>query len=398
MIGIGIDVSKGKSMIAAVNDRGEVLLKPDEVLHTKSELEKLVRWMNEIGQEMCIVLESTSHYHYPVVEALKKADLPIHVLNPFLIKKYIELDIRRGKTDKKDALRIAQFACERGRGLVKAYESDVRYDELKFLSRQYNQLVSMRIKCKVQINHLLDEIMPGIQTIFTGNSSNPNQILYDFIERFEHFETIRLKSQPQFLKQFTVWAEKRGYHHGTLKAYAIYKMAQDSILTRPANRITQLVVENCLKVLRETESASNLILAQMSEIAKTLPEYSTVHAMKGVGDKIAPRLIAEIGDIRRFSSSRALNAYAGNDAPPYESGQFEGKRRHISKRGSASLRKVGYEAMMGLKITKPTVDNAVYLFMMKKEAEGKPLAVAKMAALNKFLRIYFTRVKALYSS
>jgi transposase len=396
MIGIGIDVSKGKSMIAGLNELGELVLTPREVQHRLSELESFAVSIKALKQEVCIVLESTSHYHYPVVDVLSQAGLNVHVLNPFLIKKFMDLDIRKGKTDKKDALRIAQFACERGRYLSKAYEADPRYGELKFLSRQYSQLVSMRIKAKVQLNHLLDEIMPGIKTVFTGNPSNPNQILYDFIEKFEHFELIRKKSEAAFLKQFSLWAEKRGYYRGTLKAYAIYKMAQDSILTRPANSSTRLAVEQCLKVLKETESSSNCILAQMIEIAKALPEYSTVHLMKGVGDKTAPRLIAEIGDVRRFTSAKALNAYAGNDAPPYESGQFEGKRRHISKRGSASLRKVGYEVMMALKVTKPSVDNAVYLFMIKKESEGKPLAVAKMAALNKFFRIYYTRVTAIY--
>lgn len=36
MIGIGIDVSKGKNMIAGLNELGEILLKPHEVRHTKS--------------------------------------------------------------------------------------------------------------------------------------------------------------------------------------------------------------------------------------------------------------------------------------------------------------------------------------------------------------------------
>lgn len=136
----------------------------------------------------------------------------------------------------------------------------------------------------------------------------------------------------------------------------------------------------------------------MQAIAYTLPEYNVVRALKGVGDKLAPRLIAEIGDIRRFRTSKALNAYAGNDAPPHQSGQYEGTQRHISKRGSASLRKIGYEVMMALKITKPTEDNAVYEFMIKKENEGKPKRVAKMAALNKFLRIYYVRVNEVYNS
>ena len=48
--------------------------------------------------------------------------------------------------------------------------------------------------------------------------------------------------------------------------------------------------------------------------------------------------------------------------------------------------------MMALKVRKPTEDNAVYEFMIKKESEGKAKNVAKMPALNKFLRIYYTRV------
>ncbi len=89
-------------------------------------------------------------------------------------------------------------------------------------------------------------------------------------------------------------------------------------------------------------------------------------------------------------------AYAGLDAPPYQSGTFIGTNRHISKRGSSSLRKTGYEIIRFVKQAKPTTDTAVYDFLLKKEAEGKPLRVAKIAALNKFLRIYYARVKELY--
>ena len=134
----------------------------------------------------------------------------------------------------------------------------------------------------------------------------------------------------------------------------------------------------------------------MQELARDLPEYPVVRAMNGVGDVIAPRLIAEIGDVRRFYSRKALIAYAGIDAPPYQSGQFTGSNRHITKRGSATLRKIGYEIMQCLKYFKPPED-AVYLFMMKKESEGKAPKVAKMAALNKFLRIYYARVTEVYT-
>lgn len=79
----------------------------------------------------------------------------------------------------------------------------------------------------------------------------------------------------------------------------------------------------------------------------------------------------------------------------YQSGQFESRNRHISKRGSSALRKACFEVMQALKLTKPQ-DDPVYLFMLKKEQEGKPYNVAKMAGVNKFLRIYYARAMELY--
>ena len=134
----------------------------------------------------------------------------------------------------------------------------------------------------------------------------------------------------------------------------------------------------------------------MQDLAKTLPEYSTVRAMGGVGDVLAPKLIAEIGDVRRLHSAKALVACAGIDPPPYESGQFVGSQRKITKRGSSTLRKVGYEVMRVLKSHQAPQDNAVYYYILKKEAEGKNKKLAKIAGLNKFLRIYYARVMAVY--
>ena len=102
----------------------------------------------------------------------------------------------------------------------------------------------------------------------------------------------------------------------------------------------------------------------------TLPEFSVIREMPGVGDVLAPRIIAEIGDVRRFHSASALIAYAGIDTPPYESGDFRASNRKITKRGSASLRKTGYEIIQALKVVQPQNDNAVYQYLIKKKAKG----------------------------
>ena len=115
-------------------------------------------------------------------------------------------------------------------------------------------------------------------------------------------------------------------------------------------------------------------------------EKSTVCALKPYG---------EIGDVRRFHNAKSLIAYAGIDAPPYQSGKFTGTNRHISKRGSSTLRKVGFETMTCLVMQKKCGD-PVYDFIKKKQAEGKACKVAKIAGFNKFLRIYYARVMEVY--
>jgi transposase len=157
-----------------------------------------------------------------------------------------------------------------------------------------------------------------------------------------------------------------------------------------------MLVQEAVTVLRAVDNSLSNILSRMQELAKSLPEYSTVRAMGGVGDVLAPKLIAEIGDVRRLHSAKALIAWAGIDPPPYESGQFVGSKRRITKRGSSTLRKVGYEVMRVLKTHKAPKDSAVYNYILKKESEGKDKKLAKIAGLNKFLRIYYARVTAVY--
>ena len=152
----------------------------------------------------------------------------------------------------------------------------------------------------------------------------------------------------------------------------------------------------CSQSIR-VEASRDAILTQMQALAKTLPEYSLVREMPCIGDTLAPRLIAEIGDVRRFHSKRALIAYAGIDAPPYQSGKFCANNRHISKRGNRYLRKTGYEVMQSYVMHKPAND-PIFTFIEKKRGEGKSGKLAMVAGLNKFLRVYYGKVTELYRS
>lgn len=180
------------------------------------------------------------------------------------------------------------------------------------------------------------------------------------------------------------------------KAEKIYAIAQNGITTLPCNEATKLLIMEALKTIEHLEKSLNVILTHMNALASTLPEYSMLLQMNCIGSTLAVRLIAEIGDIRRFHSKNSLIAYAGIDAPPYQSDNFESHNRHISKRGNKYLRRTGYELMMSFAQHKPSNDK-IYNFISKKRAEGKYYLTAYIAGFNKFLCIYYARVNELYN-
>ena len=179
------------------------------------------------------------------------------------------------------------------------------------------------------------------------------------------------------------------------QAEEIYALVQNSIPALPMTPSTTIVVKEAIRVVREIETSRSSILSQMQAFAKSLPEYFLIREMACVGDTLTPLVIAEIGDVRNFHSKHALIAYAGIDAPPYQSGGFSGTERHISKRGNGYLRHVGFEIMQCKLRLKPEGD-PVYEFIQKKRSEGKCGKEAMVAGINKFLRIYYGKVTELY--
>lgn len=399
MVSVGIDVSKDKSTVCVLKPYGEVVFSPYEMNHIEADMAELVSRIRMLDGEVRVVMEATGAYHFPVLQGLKEAGLFVSVINPLVMKKYISTALRKGKTDKLDSIRIANYGLDNWFHLVDYQAPEDVYEELRQLGRHYSHYVNMRIQCKLNLDNLLQRTMPGIKTLLNGKRSEEptKDKLSDFAEEYWHYDNIKSKSESRFIASYAKWAKKKGYHQSEAKAKKIYAMALGGIPTFSSNcPSTKMLMLEAVKVLREVNRTLETILTQMQTLSRGLPEYSVVRSMNGVGDVLAPRLIAEIGDIRRFHNGSSLIAYAGIDSPPYESGSFVGTKRRISKRGSSLLRKTGYEVMKCVKSIKPTEDNAVYLFMLKKEAEGKPKNVAKIAALNKFLRIYYARVKEVY--
>ena len=394
MNSVGIDVSKGKSMIAVMRPFGEVVVSPYEVMHTDSELCELAKLLRSLSGETRIVMESTGNYHLPIAWALHDAGFYVSVVNAMLIHDYKNNSLRKVKTDKKDAIKLANYGLDRWLELPRYVpEEDTRL-LLKNCYRQYQQYAKVQTMLKNNLISLLDTAFPDANRLFSSPPrADGREKWVDFIDTFWHRECVCGLSEKAFTTKYQKWCKKHGYHFSQDKALDIYASACGHFTVMPKTDTTKLLVQQAVAQLQATSSALAALKEEMLTLASSLPEYPVVMKMFGVGPTLGPQLMAEIGNIHRFHSKKALVAFAGLDSPPNDSGQVTNNHRRMTKRGSPALRRTLF-LVMGVILQNAPADEPVYQFMDKKRAEGKPYRVYMMASANKFLRIYYASVKA----
>ena len=185
---------------------------------------------------------------------------------------------------------------------------------------------------------------------------------------------------------------KHGYNFNSVKANEVYEKARDQIAMLPKDGMTKLLVKQAIESLNAVSATLERLKGEMLKLASQLPEFTVVMDMRGVGDSLGPQLMAEIGDVSRFAHRSAITSFAGVDPGTDQSGDHEAKSVRTTKSGSPELRRALFLVMDCLLKTMPQ-DEPVYRFMDKKRAEGKPYLVYMTAGANKFLRIYYGRVK-----
>ena len=343
---VGIDVSKGKSMIAVMRPFGEVVVSPFEVRHTANELSELAGLLKSLDGETRVVMESTGNYHAPVAWLLHDAGLYVSVVNAMLVHDYGNNSLRRAKTDKKDAVKLANYGLDHWLTLPRYIpEEDTRL-MLKICYRQYQQYSKVQTMLKNNLISLLDTTFPDANRLFTSPPrADGSEKWVDFVATFWHCECVCGRSEKAFTTQYQKWCRKHGYNFSEDKALDIYASACRHFGVIPKTDTAKLLVEQAISQLQTTSSALAALKQEMQSLAASLPEYPVVMGMFGVGPTLGPQLLAEIGDVRRFHSKKALVAFAGIDAPPYQSGQIDVRSRSISKRGSASLRRTLFLVM-----------------------------------------------------
>ena len=190
MTSVGIDVSKGKSTVCILKPYGEVVDSPHEILHTEREIGKFISRLQTLDDEMRIVMEATGAYHFPLLTRFKEAGFFVSVVNPLAMKKYVSTALRKGKTDKMDSVRIANYGIDNWFRLTDYVLPEDTYAQLRLLGRQYAHYITMCTESKLALTNLLDKTMPGVKKLLNSKRSEEptKDKLCDFVEEYWHFD------------------------------------------------------------------------------------------------------------------------------------------------------------------------------------------------------------------
>ena len=398
MNAVGIDISRGKSMVAVLRPFGEVVMLPFEVGHSNAELNALAEQLKSIEGETRVVMEHTGRYYEPVANALHNSGLFVSAVNPLLIKEYGGNSLRKVKTDRADAQKIARYTLDNWADLRDYTPMDtIRYD-LKTLNRQFNLSSKQKTASANNLIALLEQTFPGIRKCFDSPVRNDgSQKWVDFVITFWHADCVRKYSKDAFAERYKKWCKKHGYFVLSNTIDKVYAVAQNAVVLVPMSQTTKVIIQEAAKQLTAISRSVELYRAEMNHIAETLPEYPIVMQMFGVGTTFGPQLMAEIGDVRRFARKQSLVAFAGIDPAPNDSGDKYGRNSGTTKRGSPYLRKTLFN-IMKCYIQNAPENEPVFQFIDKKRSEGKPYFVYMTAAANKFLRRYYAKVNEYLSS
>lgn len=255
---VGIDVSKGKSMVAAMKPGGELVTTPYEVKHSDIELSRFALDVLCMEPDTRVVMEATGRYHEPVAALLHSEGIFVSVLNPLLIKQSGAGSLRKVKSDPKDALKIAKYGLDNWSTLREYTPMEAIRQQLKLCARQCDLYSKNIVMLTNNLISLSDKTFPGVNELFSSPEKENGHLKWvDFYRTFWHCDCINRMSPDAFEERYKKWCKRKGYHFSANAADALYAASCGLYTTLPRDNNAKLLVTvatDQLIALRENQS------------------------------------------------------------------------------------------------------------------------------------------------
>lgn len=371
MIYVGIDISKYKHDCFICNDLGEIIVENLSFENTKKGFQQFLDLLKPYdNSNVHIGLEATGHYGLNLKLFLEKNNYTFMEFNPLLVKEFSKsLSLRKTKTDKVDAMTIAQKLLS----VPYKPNSKLFYHKysMKSLSRLRETLVKQRSKYMVQMTNVLDIIFPEFKPFFSNRFSATSLYILekykspDKIANMKDFDTLKSLSRSHFTYS---------------KFIKLKDLAKNTI--GESNEVFELQLQILLNLYKEIDIKIDSIDNQISTIVKELNPPTL--SIPGIGVNSCATIISEFGDISKFPNPSKMLSFAGLEPGIIESGTMSSKGKMV-KRGSGYLR----YALMNVAMVVIVNNHIFYDFYFKKRTEGKCHRVALSHVCKKLIRVIY---------
>ena len=383
---LALDVSMGKSYVVIYHET--TCLFEQEILHDKTHFNALLQEIYALPERQQIVFEATGVYSRVIETFCQKNHFTYCLLNPLEAKRQLNSDLRSVKTDKRDAHRLAQT---HGQFLRKQKQSEI-YEQTRYLARFYQQIESDIKHMRMNLHTALQLTFPELETLFTNRLS---KLALNLVELFLHPDYLAHLSQTKLKNVLKKNTDKKISNQKALaKAQTLLSLAQNSYPAEPIQSISVQKVVYYARQLKQLLMTKEQLTKQLVETAKRTIEFDFYQSIPGIGELSAGLIIGELGDIRRFSTHKQLNAFVGVDTRRYQSGKYIAQE-HMNKHGNPKARKNLYFIVMNMIRQQAAGPNHIvdYYYKLKTQPSPKKHKVALIACINKLLKCLYSMVR-----
>jgi transposase len=374
----GIDWADTKHDILVLDEKGH-RLGVRQVPHSVEGLSELNDFLTAITgpdrkAEMACIIETN---HGLLITALLEAGFAVYPINPKTIDH--KRSASGAKTDRIDAYLLAKHGRSEIADLRRLQPDSPIIAELKTLTRDQDSLIQSQTRLVNQLTAALKAYYPIALQLFSKLQQRSSLL---FLQTYPTPQeamsatasqiALVLKTAGHPLPEKTATKIVEHLHQPHLTA--------DDMTTRTKSRLVLALIRQLIPVLEE-------IAAYDKEIERLFLSHADsplFRSLPRAGKRLAPRLLAEIGDDRgRYENATSLQALAGTSPVLYESGKYSFTHRRYAciKPLRNALHQFAWQSTQS--------EAWAYDYYQRKRAEGKGHNLAVRALANLWVRILF---------
>ena len=374
----GIDWADTHHDIVIIEESGRQLTS-FRVAHTPEGLAELTSRLEAVcGPDnkaaLACIIETN---HGLLITTLLEAGFAVYPVNPKTVDR--KRSAAGAKTDKIDAYLLAKHGRSELEDLRRLSPDSPVIAELKALTRDQDSLIKSQTRLVNQLTACLKAYYPVALQLFS-QVQQPSTL--HFLQAFPTPQEAMGATAQQITAVLKTarhpWAEKTA--NAIVEQLHQPILLADAITTRTKARLMLVLVRQLLPVMEEIANYDK----EITRLFLTHADSHLFSHLPRAGKRLAPRLLAEMGDDRqRYQNTASLQALAGTSPVPYESGNYAKPHRRYAC--IKPLRNVLQQfAWQSTQTEQWAID-----YYQRKRQEGKSHSVAVRALANVWVRILF---------